>query len=234
MGPGRIMFEEAVMRFNESVMESLPRIVPTRRSASDPFHTNGSPIGLTLSDFWCWSASDLLSNTLRGVLAEFLVANALDISASLVRDPWGAFDLQTADGIKIEVKSAAYLQSWAQKKPSSIIFNVPRTRAWDPDTNELELEARRQADVYVFALLAHRQKETIDPLNVAQWEFYVLSRAKLDGRQRSQHSITLRSLERLSGGAVFFPGLSQAVRIAFGEAVENQTKRESTTGVHTA
>lgn len=211
--------------------ESLPRIVPARRSASDPFHANGSPVGLTLSDFWCWSASDLLSNTLRGVLAEFLVAHALGISAEQVRDPWGAFDLQTTDGIKIEVKSAAYLQSWAQKKQSSIVFNVPKTRAWDPDTNELERESRRQAHVYVFALLSHRQKATIDPLDITHWEFYVLSRAVLDSRQRSQHSITLRTLERLSGGAIPISGLSRAVRSAFVEDMENQAKRESTTGV---
>jgi hypothetical protein len=155
-----------------------------------------------------------LNNTLRGVLAEFLVATGLGISTRDVRDSWGAFDLQTTDGIKIEVKSAAYLQSWAQKGPSSIILRVPRTRAWSPDTNELEAESRRQADVYVFALLTHQDKETIDPLNVAQWQFYVLSRAVLDGRQRSQHSITLRTLEKLSGGPVSFSELHGAVRKA--------------------
>src|SRR4051794_9477186 len=134
----------------------LPRVVPKRRSGSDLLHINGSPLGPTLLDFWGWSASDLLNNTLRGVLAEFLVAHGLGISTLDVRDSWGAFDLQTTDGIKIEVKSASYLQSWAQKAPSSILLKVPKTRAWSPDTNELEVEPRRQADVYVFALLAHQ------------------------------------------------------------------------------
>jgi hypothetical protein len=57
---------------------------------------------------------------------------------------------------------------------------------------------QRQADVYVFALLAHREKTTIDPMNVAQWEFYVLPTRVLDSRARSQHSITLRSLQSLT------------------------------------
>jgi hypothetical protein len=35
-----------------------------------------------------------------------------------------------------------------------------------------------------------------------QWAFYVLPTAILDGRTRSQHSITLKALENLSGGAV--------------------------------
>jgi hypothetical protein len=84
------------------------------------------------------------------------------------------------------------------------------------------VEPRRQADVYVFALLAHQDKGTIDPLNVAQWQFYVLSRAILDSRQRSQHSITLRTLEKLSGGPVSFSELPGVVRKA-AEPVGNQS-----------
>ena len=66
-------------------------------------------------------------------------------------------------------------------------------------------ESKRQADVYVFALLAHTDKTTIDPFNLDQWRFYVLPTAALDGRTRSQHSITLRSLEKLGGegGQIF-------------------------------
>jgi len=59
----------------------------------------------------------------------------------------GSVDLQTAEGIKIEVKSAAYVQSWHQKKLSMISFLTPRTRAWDSETNTQSVEVRRQADV---------------------------------------------------------------------------------------
>ena len=76
--------------------------------------------------------------------------------------------------------------------------------AWDADTNRQALESKRQADVYVFALLAHREQETIDPLNLDQWDFYVLPTRVLNARARSQHSITLRSLDALAGGSVMF------------------------------
>jgi hypothetical protein len=144
--------------------------------------------------------SDLVSNATRGRLAEYIVARALGISMHGVRSEWDAYDLNTPSGVRVEVKSAAYLQTWHQAKLSPITFRTRPTRAWDPDTNILSKQAKRQADVYVFALLAHTDKRSIDPLNVNQWQFFVLSREVLDGRTRSQHSITLRSLQALSAG----------------------------------
>ena len=193
-------------------MSELPRLKPQRRTGDEHFHSGNEELPFTLGDFWCWSTSDLLNNTTRGVLAEYLVATALGIAASGVRDPWAAYDLETSDGIKIEVKSAAYLQSWAQKQPSSIIFNVPNTRAWDPETNELAPDAARQAGVYVFALLAHEDKSTVDPLDVSQWQFFVVPSETLNDRTRSQHSITLKSLTALAGGPVRYHQLAEAVQ----------------------
>jgi hypothetical protein len=77
-------------------------------------------------DFWRRSASDILSNATRGRLAEFLVATATGIDIKTVRDEWGAYDLLTPEGIKLEIKSAAYLQSWYQKVRSIIRLTVKR------------------------------------------------------------------------------------------------------------
>lgn len=91
------------------------------------------------------------------------------------------------------------------------MFVVSKRRAWDPDTNMLSTGAQRQADVYVFAVLAHSDKATIDPLNANQWQFYVVQTTTLNARTRSQHSITLKSLEKLSGGAVCYSDLKHAI-----------------------
>ncbi len=192
----------------------LSHLKPVRRDGTEPFHSNGRPTGLTVLDFWRWSESDLVSNVRRGVLAEFIVAGALGIAGDGVRDEWGAFDLMTPEGITVEVKSAAYVQSWTQHSYSSILFHVPKTRAWSADSNLQETTSRRQAQVYVFALLAHQDKATIDPLNIDQWRFYVLPTAALDERRRSQHSITLKSLEKLAGAPIPYEGLREAVRQA--------------------
>jgi hypothetical protein len=193
---------------------AFPKIQQNPRTGDERLYLSGERLTLSVLDFWRWSASDLLSNATRGRFAEFIVAAALDIPFDTIRDEWGAFDLLTPEGVKVEVKSAAYIQSWHQVKESIISFRVPVTRAWDADTNKQALESKRQADVYVFALLAHREQESIDPLNLDQWHFYVLPTSVLNARTRSQHSITLKRLDALSSGAVSFADLKSKVEKA--------------------
>jgi hypothetical protein len=110
----------------------------------------------------------------------------------------GAYDLTTPEGIKIEVKSAAYVQTWYQRVLSKISFSIKSARHWDPESNILLAEPKRHADVYVFCLLKHEDKQSIDPLNMDHWDFYVLGTFELNNYKRSQHSITLNSLRNLT------------------------------------
>jgi hypothetical protein len=198
-------------------VENLAKISASRKTGAEPFTVAGRPVGPTVADFWGWSRSDLLDNTERGVLAEFIVAAALGIPVDGVREGWAAWDLTTPGGVRVEVKSAAYLQSWAQKDLSRISFGTPRTLAWDADGGGFTGVARRHAQVYVFALLAHTDKATVDPLDLDQWVFYVLPTAVLDRRTRSQHSITLTTLKGLTA-ALGFGELRQAVNQAAEQA----------------
>ncbi|MFB5663719.1 hypothetical protein [Alteribacillus sp. HJP-4] len=89
----------------------------------------------TIIEYWQWAYSDLLSNTNRGILAEFLVANALGIT-NKPRIEWDKADF-LYEGNFIEVKSSAYIQSWKQNQPSRIVFYIPKARAWDYTTGEM-------------------------------------------------------------------------------------------------
>jgi hypothetical protein len=202
--------------------EPLGRRTPTRMSGAEQFRSDGKDLGFDLLGFWRWITSDLVSNTTRGRLAEYVVAHALGIACDGVCDEWAAFDLLTPSGLRVEVKSAAYIQSWRQQRTSRVSFVVPKRRAWDAETGMLAGEPRRHADVYVFALLAHADKATIDPLEVGQWRFYVLPTTALDARKRSQHSITLTSLERLAGAPVGYAGLQEAVERAVARKSNDQ------------
>ena len=46
-------------------------------TGNEEFTLHGAGSGITVSDFWSWAYSDLLNNTYRGVLAEFLVFSSL-------------------------------------------------------------------------------------------------------------------------------------------------------------
>lgn len=64
---------------------------------------------------WSWGGwtiatpGDLRENATHGILAEFIVAKALDADRKL-RSGWDNFDVETASGTRVEVKSSAYLQ----------------------------------------------------------------------------------------------------------------------------
>src|SRR4051812_28586149 len=70
----------------------------------------------TVLDFWRWAMGDLQMNTARGLLVEWLVAQALG-DPSPFRVEWGPYDVQTADGTKVEIKATGRLQGWAMKNP---------------------------------------------------------------------------------------------------------------------
>jgi hypothetical protein len=148
---------------------------------------------------------------MRGHLAEFIVAKAIGAAGS-TRNEWAAYDLITPDGIKVEVKSAAYLQSWSQDKYSTIQFSVRKTKELDLEKGGYRGDPKRFADIYFFALLAHKDKSTVDMLNVKQWEFYVLPASVLNSRTRSQHPITLKSLIDLAVDSVDYFHLAEKIK----------------------
>ena len=84
--------------------ERLGQLKAERKTGVEQLHQDGTGLGFNLLDFWRWSASDLVSNATRGILAEYLVARALEIPSDGIRDEWAAFDLLTASGLRIEVK----------------------------------------------------------------------------------------------------------------------------------
>jgi hypothetical protein len=183
-------------------MNKLTAITPILKDGGEYLKYKGKNTKATLLDFWCWSTSDILSNVTRGVFAEFVVATAMNIDINKPRDEWSAYDLITSTGIRIEVKSSAYLQSWSQKRLSTISFSISPARYWDRNGKKVK-EKKRNSDVYVFCLLKTKDKSKVNPLDLSQWEFYILSTEKINNYERSDSSITLNSLKKLTKGVEY-------------------------------
>ncbi len=166
-------------------------------TGEEKFLFNDKELPLSLLDFWKWANSNLLSNTLRGILAEFIVASAIGLDKK-ARTEWDSYDLKTSKGLMIELKSASYIQSWKQNGFSNIIFKIAPTRGWEAETNTYAATIRRQAHIYVFALLHHQNKITINPLAVDQWTFHILESEKLDEKCGLNKTIGLNPLLRLN------------------------------------
>ncbi|MCY4354207.1 MAG: hypothetical protein OXC09_05390 [Truepera sp.] len=170
------------------MLDRLPREL---KIGEEPFRGAG-PV-LKLLDYWRWSGSNLMDNTTRGMLAEFLVATALGLHETPRIVEWESYDLQTPCGTTVEVKSAAAIQSWKQRGPSPIEFDIAPKWRWDEETGQYSDQARRWADLYVFCVLCGA-----DPLNVDKWEFYILQSAVLNDACPKQQRIRLNPLRKLS------------------------------------
>jgi len=151
-----------------------------------------------LVDFWRWGYSDLVSNDVRSVFAEYLVGTALGVTDS-TRISWAKFDL-TYQGRGIEVKATGDHQSWGASvgRPRRV-WGIGPTRGWDPATNRYADEPRRSACAYVFAHWRGADDAPLGPLDVGSWVFYVVATPVLDERFREAKSLSLTSVQRLVG-----------------------------------
>lgn len=178
------------------VNTSSPKLECFPLTGAEKFRREGKELPYSALDFWRWASSDLASNATRGVLAEFIVAKMLGIELA-TRNEWDDFDLITRDGVKIEVKSSAYIQSWHQKKPSTPKFDIAkRTYYTDLTTGEYKKydTPRRTADLYIFALMKGMITKTSDPLDLDNWEFYQVTREVLDEKFGDRKSVGLREV----------------------------------------
>lgn len=175
-----------------------PAIKTVRKTGTEPIIKNQDKISDLLS-FWQWAYSDLVGNTERGALAEYLVACALGINKNC-RTSWDKYDLISSEGVTIEVKTSGYLQTWEQNKLSSIQFGISETFGWDSITNTYAVTKERQARVYIFCVHKHDFKETVNPLDISQWDFYILPTEILNQRAKSQRTVSLNAL--ISFGAI--------------------------------
>ena len=187
-----------------------PKIQAQTLQGDEPLTVGSSPAAATIQDYWRWAYSDLIDNASRGVFAEWLVAQALELPTTTPRAVWDNFDF-TYCGKGIEVKSCAYHQAWAQKKMSKITYNVRASQGWDAKTNLVDKTVRRRADVYVLCLFAEQDRERLNPLDTDQWHFWVVSTQFLSERKRSQHSTGLAALKKEVGSGVGFQKLKAEV-----------------------
>lgn len=158
------------------------------------FSNEGMHLNFSISDFWKWYASNTLHSALRGAIAEFIVAKALDLPCA-VRQSWDAYDLEYK-GIKIEVKSSAYLQDDNGDNFSRISFSIAKHSHWNE--NEKWNNKVRHSNVYVFCLFSETDRDKADPLQIGQWQFYVLPTSVLDEQCGDRQTLSLSALLSLS------------------------------------
>lgn len=131
-----------------------------------------------------------MQNNLRGHWVEAMVCELLGDGWKHTGADWAAWDIESDDGLRVEVKQSARRQSWGEST-SSPRFSIQAARGHYPDGKAYlpNLTGSRLADIYVFAW-----HDGEDQRVVSQWEFYVVEAGRLpEGRK----TIGLDAIRRL-------------------------------------
>ena len=132
----------------------------------ETFSDNGRPLlrPTNVEEYWAWAHGNLAMNVERGLVAEYLVRHALELRDG-PRDHWTEeIDLKVEGGT-IQVKSAAFMQSWEQSMDSKPQFT-------------LKLD-KLNCDLFIFAVWwpqgGVRPGTPVSIIDVGQWQFYLIT-----------------------------------------------------------
>ena len=70
----------------------------------------------------------------------------------------------------------------------------------------------------LFCLLAHKDKPTLDPTNLDQWQFLVIASRKIDSELDAQESISLHRLWKLRTVRCVYGEIDSAIEQALFDA----------------
>lgn len=182
---------------------------------NEQFSVGDNNISITTNDFWRWAYSDLSDNFCRSVLAEFIIATSLEVPGldiGRTHLSQKSYDILTEDGYKVEVKSAAYVQSLDSEHPDCITFGIaPLKTASEIEKNDIP--HHRHSDVFIFCIYKAVKKDD-SPLNLDLWDFYILPTKVLDEKKPTQKTITLPSLMQLEPIWCDYYGIGDAIQKA--------------------
>ena len=156
----------------------------------------------------------LIANSYRGDYVEGLILFALGPGWKQTPE-WGSWDLEREDGVRVEVKQSAALQSWHRstgiKKPSPSFAIAPPAGYYTDSTDAAvwvgidpeEPDFIRAADLYIFAWHPETDPAIADHRRAEQWQFFVVSETPLTERHGTQKTIGLNPVKELATAATY-------------------------------
>lgn len=190
--------------------------LPVRKLTGDEQFKNVGEKNFSVLEFWRYGFSSLNSNVLRGVLAEFIVENALKENSEIdTRSPWGDYDV-FYKGKKIEVKCCSYIQDWDQNKFSTIRWSgLKATDLYYSEAVNKKSEMIRtkayKSDIYILSVFKHQDHATLDIIDMNQWEFYVLTKDEIQLIARGGNSVSLLRLVKNGIEAIGFNQINKTI-----------------------
>ena len=167
-----------------------------------------------LLDFLSWAYSDLCDDVNKGIFAEWLVAKILGIKSPR-RYLWANSDLETSNGVRIEVKASAYWQSWKALNPDGSLKDLSKVIiqpdnkirfgglvARDTIDNSKQEFGSLKSDYYCFCFHTEKNYEVWNAMDISKWEFYLVAAKNIQTK-----SVSLKWLKERGYGPHTAAGL---------------------------
>ncbi len=164
-------------------------------TGKEKFIFKSVPTELNMLELWQWKYSDIYD--IQNVIAEYIIEKALGIERSQNVGSWTLFDIEYRSK-RIEVKETAYYHSWQEpgdKISMQRAFGVTKAYSKYKDaTSSFE----RQNDIYVFCLNVGFTREESNPLDLDNWEFYIVPTNIINKECGNNKTISLGKVKSLS------------------------------------
>lgn len=141
----------------------------------------------------------IMGNLYRPHYVERMIHCALGDDFRLMSADWAGWDLESSDGLRIEVKQSAARQSWTDRpslggRPTKGDFDIePRKGFWAEGGSRWIDQPGRHADLYIFAWHPIHDPEIADHRKPEQWCFFVVPTSKLPpGQKRISRTVVER------------------------------------------
>ena len=169
----------------------------------------------------------LVTNIFRGLLAEALVSACLGDSWTWRSEDWAPWDFDRLDGVRLEVKQSAALQTWNRDsgKLSACRFDIKPRKGCFFGTDWHD-HPGRHADIYIFA---HHEvsDDSADHADPKQWRFFVVPERLLPMCE----TISLKQVRKLASGVARPELLGSADECAVAEFQQGLLPRVGRLGV---
>ena len=170
---------------------------------NEEFTLGGEKLGFNLVDFWRFRYSNIYD--IQGAIAEFIVAKALGLDTASNTEYWTLWDINYR-GMRIEVKETSYYHTWNKdgKVSSARSFGITKANSRYAESATGKLEDgkenvfERQNDIYVFCLNTGNTKEESNPLNLDNWEFYVIPTKIINLKCGNNKTISLNKVKKIT------------------------------------
>lgn len=159
------------------------------------FTIDGEATDMDMLDFWNWTYSNIYD--LQDTIAEYIVAKALGLEKAFNVDYWTLFDILYREK-RIEVKETSYYHSWqTDEEPKSEARNFGITKAYS-EYKDSASSFERQNDIYIFCLNTGYSRSESNPLNLNNWEFYVVPTSIINDLCKNAKTISLSRLRKIT------------------------------------